>query len=485
MTICVSVAAATVKDAADAIAAAQEKGADLVEVRFDLMNELPSDLTPLKNISLPRMATLRSKSHGGAWDKDDEAKVRLFRRAIKAGFALIDMEDDFPQRHLRERELKGVERVVSHHELGDTPSTARIIEIMLLAGARGELAKGAFRVDTVAGLHRLVHASKLLSLTGKKYVLVGTGELGPITRLRYCRIGSSMTYASLEKGKETAPGQVDIATLKRMENGTITGITGMPLGHSYSPAMHQAAFEAMGIAATYLPFTTRKGELPLLMELVRELDIAGLNVTIPHKESVMEHLDEIDASAREVGAVNVIVNRRGRLIGRNTDVSGLGQAFKAVGAELGGKRALIIGAGGAARACAAFLRREKVNIVIANRTRSRAEEVARKFGGRAADLDEVADMEFDVVVNCTPVGMEGYPSEIPVDPAVLRAGQLVMDVIYNPEMTPFLAEAEARGCQIIRGREMLIYQAMDAFEAWTGRRPSYEVMAGAVRKEQE
>lgn len=484
MTICVSVAAATIKEAVEAVNAAREKGADLVEVRFDLMAEQPSDLTPLKNIPIPKMATLRSKAQGGAWEGDDEAKARFFRRAIKAGFTLIDLEDDSPLLQRRERDMKNVERVISHHELDATPSTSRIIELMLLAGAKGELPKGAFAVNSVEELHRLVHAGKMLALTGKKYVLLGTGDFGPITRLRYRRLGSSMTYASLEAGKETAPGQVDVATLKRMENGIITGITGMPLEHSYSPAMHRAAFASLGIAGTYLPFPAEKDELPLLMEIVRELDIAGLNITIPHKESVMEHLDEIDATAQEVGAVNVVVNRKGRLIGRNTDVSGLGQAFKAAGADLGGKRALIVGAGGAARACAAFLRREKANIVIANRTRSRADEVAKRFSARAAGLDDVASMEFDVVVNCTPVGMEGFPAELPIDPAVLRPGQVVMDVIYNPERTPFLAEAEERGCQTIPGREMLIYQAMDAFEAWTGQRPSYEIMAEAVRKEQ-
>ncbi len=484
MTICASVRAATVKEAAEAVAAAQEKGADLAEVRFDLLTEPPSDLTPFKNVPLPMMATLRSKAHGGQWEGEDKAKLQLYRRAIRAGFKLIDLEDDSPLIGSRDRELRRAEQVISHHELGDTPTVGRIVEIMLQAGARGDLAKGAFAVNTVEGLHRLVQAGKLLSLTGKRFVLLGTGDLGPITRMRYRRMGSSMTYASLEPGRETAPGQVDVATLKRMENGIITGITGMPLGHSFSPAMHRAAFEAAGIAGTYLKFPANEHELGRLMDIVRELNMAGLNVTIPHKESVMEHLDRIEASAQEVGAVNVVVNRKGRLVGLNTDVSGLAQAFKAAGAEVKGKRSLIVGAGGAARACAAFLRREDADIIIANRTRSRAEEVAREFSGRVVGLDEVAGLDLDVIVNCTPLGMKGFPSQLPVDPVVFRPGQVVMDVIYNPERTPFLTEAEGRGCKTIPGREMLIYQAMDAFEAWTGQRPSYEVMAEAVRKEQ-
>lgn len=485
MTICVSVRAATIKEAAAAVSAARAKGADLAEVRFDLLTEPPSDLTPLRDVSLPKMATLRSKTHGGQWEGGDKAKLQLYRRAVRAGFKLIDLEDDSSLLSSRDRDLRKVELVVSHHELEEAPSEARIIEIMLLAGAKGDLPKGAFAINTVSELYRLIQAGKLLSLTGKKYVLLGTGQLGPITRMRYRRLGSSMTYASLEPGNETAPGQVDVATLKRMEKGVITGITGMPLGHSYSPALHRSAFEAADIAGAFLKFPAHESELPQLMDIMRDLDIAGLNVTIPHKESVMEHLDKIEASAEEVGAVNVIVNRKGRLIGMNTDVSGLAQAFRAAGADVKEKRSLIIGAGGAARACAAFLRREGADIVIANRTRSRAEDVARRFSGRVADLDEAAGMDFDVIVNCTPLGMEGFPSQLPIDPAVFRPGQAVMDVIYNPERTPFLTEAEDRGCKTIPGREMLIYQAMDAFEAWTGQRPSYEVMAEAVRKEQE
>jgi shikimate dehydrogenase/3-dehydroquinate dehydratase type I len=485
MAICVSVRSATVKEAAAAVSVAQEKGADLVEVRFDLMSSPPTDLAPLKTAPLPKMATLRSKAHGGEWEGKDEDRLRLYRRAARAGFSLIDLEIDSPLLGFRDRDLKKVEVVVSHHDHEGTPPTSRIIEIMLLAGARGDLAKGAFKVNTVSELHRLVHASKLLSLTGKKFVLLGMGPLGPITRLRYRRLGSSMTYASLEPGKETAQGQVDIASLKKLENGIITGIAGMPLGHSFSPSMHRAAFEAMGIAGTYLPFPAQREELPLLMELMRDLDIAGLNVTIPHKETVMEHLDRLDGNAEDVGAVNVIVNQKGRLIGKNTDVSGLAQAFKAAGVDVRGKRSLIVGAGGAARACAAFLRRDGANIVVANRTRSRAEEVARRFSGEAVGLDDVKGMDFDVVVNCTPLGMKGFPSQLPIDPEVFHPGQVAMDVIYNPERTPFLTEAEARGCKIIPGREMLIYQAMDAFEAWTGQRPPYEILAEAVRKEQE
>lgn len=485
MTICVSVNAANIEEAAEATAAAKELGADLVEIRFDLMENPMEDLTPLKDIDIPKLITLRSKSYGGEWESDDKARLQLYRRAVKAGFKLIDLEDDSSLLGSRDRDLRKAELLVSHHDLEGTPPESKLIEIMLQAGVKGDLAKGAFTVNTVEELHNLVKAGNLISMTGKKFVLLGMGEFGPITRLRYRRIGSSMTFASLESGKETAMGQIDITTLKKMEKGVITGIIGMPLGHSYSPTLHHNAFEAMDISGMYLKFPTRENEVPLIIDLMRDLNINGLNVTIPHKESVIEYLDKIEDSAEDVGAVNVIVNRKGRLIGMNTDVSGIAQAFKAANADVNGKRSLIIGAGGAARACAAFLRSEDADIFITNRTMPRAEEVASMFSGQAVGADEAINLEPDVVINCTPLGMKGFPSELPIDPKILRTGQVVMDVIYNPELTPLLIEAESRGCSIISGKEMLIYQAIDAFEAWTGQRPSYEVMAEAVRKEQE
>lgn len=484
MPVCVSVSEASLDEAVQAVRAAQQGGADMVEVRFDRMAKLPEDLTPLKDAAPVRIATLRAKGHGGEWEGEDGAKLRFLRRAVRAGFEVVDLEDDSPLLRGKDRELRGADHIISHHDLVSTPSPAAIVEIMLRNAARGGLPKGAFAVNTVTDLHHLVRAGRLLSFTGHRFALLGMGELGRVTRLRYQRMGSYYTYASLEAGKEAAPGQYDLATMKAMEKGIVTGITGEPLGHSFSPALHDAAFAHLGIAGKYLAFPAAKEELGALMEVVLDLGINGLNVTIPHKETVMEHLDEIDPVAKRVGAVNVVVNREGRLIGRNTDVSGLAQAFRAAGAEVGGKQALVVGAGGAARACAAFLQQAGARIAVANRTRSHAESLAGDFSARVVDPERAADEEFEVVVNCTPVGMTGFPSGLPVPAEVLRPGQVVMDLVYNPERTALLAEAEARGATIIPGREMLIYQAMDAFEAWTGQRPPYEVMAGAARTEQ-
>jgi shikimate dehydrogenase len=394
----------------------------------------------------------------------------------------VDIEFDSPLVYRLGRELRSVGLICSFHDFTGTPSTSRIIDALVTAASKGDLAKVAYMVNNISDLRRLLEAARMFSVTGNKYILLGMGELGEITRVMSGAFGSAFTYASLEKGKEAAPGQMDLDTLKALgDKPLITGITGSPLGHSLSPAIHNAAFSSLNIPGKYLPFPATAAELPDLMHLVRELGIRGLNVTIPHKEAVMRYLDEVDPLAKRVGAVNTIVNKNGRLLGINTDVSGLEKALLAAGADPKGKSALVIGAGGAARACGLVLERRGANIWFTNRTASRAQELAKVFSGRVASHGDVARMTFDIVINCTPLGMQGFPNELPVDPHVFRPGQWAVDLIYSPPITRFLEEAKKHGAKTLSGMEMLIYQAMDAFETWTGQRPPYEVMATGAR----
>lgn len=482
MRVCVSIAETGAKEAIAAGIRAQELGADLIEVRFDRMEKLPEDLSPFRKLTVPRIATLRTADQGGASTHTDEERLRFFRRADRIGFEYVDIELSSPLASRLGRELRDARIICSHHDLSGTPGLSAIIEAMVSTSSKGDLAKVAFTVRSINDLSRLAQAARLFSATGERHVIIGMGELGATTRILSRSFGNEFTYASLEPGKESAPGQLDIATLKALgDQPVITGLTGDPLGHSLSPALHDLAFKEMKVPGRYLLFPAKEDELEELMELVRELKLRGLNVTIPHKEAVMKHLDEIDPLAKRVGAVNVIVNEKGRLIGRNTDVTGLEQALLAAGADPKGKNVLVIGAGGAARACCAVLERRGANIWITNRTPTRAQEVAKAFSARVAPHNDAPKMDFEMVINCTPLGMTGFPEELPIDPQVFRTGQWAVDLIYNPERTPFLAEAEARGAKTLSGMEMLIYQAMDAFETWTGLRPPYEVMAAGAR----
>ncbi len=269
--------------------------------------------------------------------------------------------------------------------------------------------------------------------------------------------------------------------MKRLgDDAVVTGLTGSPLSHSLSPAMHNAAFTELGIAGRYLLFPAAEDELGDLLELMAMLDIKGLNVTIPHKSAIIGLVDEVDEVAGKVGAVNTVLNKDGTLIGKNTDVSGLRQALENASVVIEGKNALVIGAGGAARASCYLLSQMGATLFVTNRTMTKAQELAELFGGKAIDLDQISSAGPEVIINCTPSGMSGFPDDMPLSPSLFGPGMFVMDMIYNPARTRFLEEAAARGATTMSGIEMLIYQAIDSFEIWTGKRPSYGTMAKAL-----
>lgn len=269
------------------------------------------------------------------------------------------------------------------------------------------------------------------------------------------------------------------------------GIIGHPVAHSLSPVFQLAAFAHCGLDVVYERWDTPAAKLAERVAALRERDVLGANVTIPHKEAVIPLLDELGGQSARMGAVNTIVNREGRLFGFNSDGPGFVAALKAEAVfDPAGKRVLLLGAGGAARGIAfALAEANAAAVAIANRTRERAARLADEVGGpggivRAVPLD-VALGEYDCVVNCTSVGMHGgpEPAGLPVGLDDARPGTLVVDIVYAPELTPFLAEATRRGLRTLGGLPMLIYQGALAFELWTGVRAPIDVMFAAARNE--
>lgn len=450
----------------------------MVEVRFDMMDELPHDLTLFRSIPVPLIATLRSVTDGGKYSGDDEEKVKLLTMAADNGFAFIDSESVFKGSDVLKRTSGNTRLIVSYHDHERTPKVSDIVHILVSCSSKGDVAKVAFRANTFKDVLSLVEASKAYSETGKEFVAISMGEKGVVTRVLFERLGASFTYASLEKGREVAPGQMDVSTLKALSGDiVVTGVTGRSLSHSLSPWMHNAAFSDLGIPGIYLKFQAEHEELPDLLGLMVELGIRGTNVTIPHKEAVIPLLDSIDPEAERIGAVNTVKNDDGSLVGFNTDVYGVRMTFEKNRFAPKGKKVLVMGAGGAARAVSAYLSSEGADIFIANRTAEKARALAEAFDGiTVIKVEEVPDHHFDAMVNCTPLGMKGYPDEISIPAEAIREGQFIMDTIYNPPMTKLVAEGLARGATAVSGKDMLIFQAMQAFEIWTGVRPKYEVM---------
>ncbi|MBI4310447.1 MAG: shikimate dehydrogenase [Chloroflexi bacterium] len=273
----------------------------------------------------------------------------------------------------------------------------------------------------------------------------------------------------------------------------LLGIIGYPLGHSLSPVFQQAALDHAGIDARYEAWPTPPDQVPQRVRSLREPDVLGANVTVPHKEAVLSHLDRLADMARRIGAVNTIVNRNGALEGHNTDVAGFMRALREdAGFDPRGKRVLLLGAGGAAKAAAFGLADAGVAwLAIANRTVERARELVASLpegaSSRALPLDHGAlatDGPWDLIVNTTTLGMAGSAAagETPLEASLIPGGALVYDIVYNPEATPLLAAARKAGARTLGGLPMLIYQGAEAFRLWTGVEAPVGVMFEAARK---
>jgi shikimate dehydrogenase len=271
------------------------------------------------------------------------------------------------------------------------------------------------------------------------------------------------------------------------------GILGHPVAHSVSPAMHNAAFKSQGMNAVYGAFDVEPAGLRAAVEGIRALGFLGVNVTIPHKEAVIPLLDEVAPTARQVGAVNTIVNRGGRLIGYNTDGWGFISSLEEHKIKIAAIHAVVLGAGGAARAVAMHLAMAGVRrLTIANRNPQRAEALAADVA-RAAVRVEVAAveagspeerlalMDAGLVVNCTPLGMHPDEQTTPVsDINLLPQGAVVYDTVYRPMETRLLREARMRGLHTVGGLSMLVHQGACAWEYWFGRRGPVGVMHAAA-----
>ena len=274
-------------------------------------------------------------------------------------------------------------------------------------------------------------------------------------------------------------------------NTKVLGVFGHPITHSLSPVMHNAAIEALNIDYVYVPFHVLPENLEQAVEGLRALSVAGVNVTIPHKERIIERLDEVGESAARIRSVNTVINEDGRLKGETTDGPGFLRSAEAAWGKIDGARVLILGAGGSAKAVAFALAGAGCRIVIANRTTERGVALAQALGEvfgqsrptavglRGEELaDEVRSAE--VLVNTTSVGMYPDVDAIPLPPELLRRDLLVYDLVYNPSRTRLVSEAESRGAQAVTGLRMLVYQGALSFEMWTHVKAPVEVMENAL-----
>lgn len=267
----------------------------------------------------------------------------------------------------------------------------------------------------------------------------------------------------------------------------IIGLIGQNIQGSLSPQIHNYLANVMGLKYYYFLFDIEPGELKKAVEGVKTLDIKGVNITIPHKSDVIEHLDEVDEHVKKIGAVNTVLNVNGKLVGFNTDVGGFDELAYNKGVTFGDKNVVLLGAGGAARAVLYYLKDQNLEqLYLSNRTLSRAEEVKEDFDELIDNINIVewnskdkgeAVRNSDIIINTTPLGMENrYKEQSPVNSESINENQILIDLVYKPRVTKFLSFGQNKNAKIISGIEMLVYQAVESFELWTDEEVEYHVI---------
>ena len=486
MKLCVSIAEETTA-AALARMAGLLPHADLFEVRADFLRDL--DLPALlRERRRPLLFTCRTQAEGGRWpDGERERLHQMLAEAARLGFDFVDVEAraGFPEL-LRARGGRGI--VLSWHDFEGTPGDLDAV-YERMAACRPEVVKIAVRANGIRDLGRLLAFARRHGAAGAgapALVVVAMGPLGTASRLLGARHGAPFTFAATANGHEAGPGQLPAAVLDRVyrvrslgASTRVYGVLGTDVLRSLSPAIHNRGFEALGEDAVYVPLQAES--LEGFLAALPDLGLAGFSITRPYKQAILPHLSQVAAPAAHAGSVNTVVVQQGRLVGSSTDGEGVLVPLRRR-TEVANRRVLLLGAGGAARAAAFALLDAGARVTIAARRPEAAAALAEACGAgaAAASLSEAARLEWDVLLNATPVGSAASPAVAPLPERALRPGAVVFDMVYDPLETPLLAAARSRGCSTIDGLEMLVAQAVGQLRAWTGRAPGTDLLTRAA-----
>lgn len=494
--ICVPICAPTLAEMETMVVRAGRL-ANIIELRADclLEQEVPKfvERVPqiISSVALPVIITFRPAEEGGYRTLTILERKEFWQSMQPSPKVLFDIEYVLAT---TEAVIRSSNIVCSNHSFEGVPEDLER-RYERLAATPARILKIAVQAKDTVDCLPVFRLLKRAAKEGKKLIALAMGDAGLTTRILGPSQGSYLTYAALEEGSGTAPGQLTVEQLRSLyridkinRETRIFGLVGSPVMHSISPHVHNAGFEAEGVDAVYIPFEVK--DLKVFIERMvrlgsRELDwqLGGLSITAPHKLTVMEHLDWIDERAREIGAVNTVVIEGEKLRGYNTDVDGFIEPLLAMNALSGNSRAAVIGAGGAANAALWSLKKAGVDAVLFARDVQKARPLAEKFLVPCESLEGAKFEGFDVVVNATPLGSLGPRQEqTSATSDQLHGVKLAYDLVYNPSETLFMREAKAAGCQTLGGMEMLVAQARHQFKLWTGRDAPAEVMhAAAVR----
>jgi 3-dehydroquinate dehydratase/shikimate dehydrogenase len=444
--------------------------ADVIELRLDTVAD-PDVAGALAGRSRPVIVTCRAAWEGGAFRGSEDERLAILEAAFQQGADWVDLE--FAAWTRAPWGARGERLIVSHHDFAGVPAD-------LADRHRAMAATGAAVVKLAVTAGRLSDCVPLLGLrvgAPQRQVLIGMGAAGLPTRLLPARFASAWSYA----GGGVAPGQVPAARMREefrfgevSAAAEIYGLVANPVGHSVSPAMHNAAHRALGRDALYIPL--QAADAADVIAFGEAIGLTGASVTVPFKVDLVPYC-ELSRAARRAGALNTLIRHDGRWTGDNTDMDGLLAPLSARLA-LPGARVIVLGAGGAARAAAAALVDAGAKVTVCARRSSAAAVVAAHAGCDSAPMPPAAG-SWDVLVNATSAGMHPHGDESPWPDATFD-GALVYDLVYNPRETRLLREARAAGCGTLDGLPMLVAQAERQFELWTGTPPPPGVMEAAA-----
>jgi 3-dehydroquinate dehydratase / shikimate dehydrogenase len=475
--IIVSITGPSMRDALRQLSASAP-WADLFELRLDLIGR-PVLASLIAAATKPVIATCRPEWEGGGYAGGERDRREMLEAASLLGAAYVDLELGSGVRTLREFLGRSGETAVivsAHRPVAGKRGVESLYRRMRSTGA-GVL-KLAFPADDAAQLDLVRHFLQLAKTDRQRAVCMAIGEAGEASRVLYRKLGGWATYAAAESGPEAAPGQIRASVLRDLYHADalttrtrVYGVIGNPVQQSKGILVHNPLMRRAGADAVYCRFAVT--HLRRFMAGVAPM-LDGFSVTKPLKEAVLPFLETLDSTAQAIGAVNTVIRTRRGWHGLNTDAAGALDAIEGT-IRVQGKRVLLLGAGGAARAIACEARRRGAVVLVAGRTRRKARALAREFGLKDIALSACRRTGFDLLINATPVGMAPAIHATPY-PWPIPAGSVVFDAVYTPPMTRLLREAERSGATIIPGTEMYLHQAARQSALYTGVQPSGRVI---------
>jgi 3-dehydroquinate dehydratase/shikimate dehydrogenase len=487
--ICVSLGRTRHKMVVAEHRALAEKGAELVELRLDWLSHLPDVGRLIEDRPTPVIITCRRAEDRGRWHGTEEQRQTLLRSAIVSGVEYVDLEEDVAKTIPRYGDAK---RIVSYHNFDETPADLQEIHTRL-AKLDPDIIKIVTMANSPGDITRMLQLVKHSDTPTAGFCM---GEIGLPSRILCGRYGSPLTYCTFNADRELAPGQIQFEEMRDLyhydrigPDTQVFGVVGDPIAHSMSPLIHNIALQKAGIDAVYIPLRIPQETLAKSLNDLDWLDIRGFSVTIPHKEAAASIAHRESPTVHSIGAANTLVRGAdGHWESENTDYDAiLESVLVGLGVEsddpsiLAGRKIILLGAGGAARAAAAAMSAHGALVTITNRTRKRAETLADEVGCQHCSWENRGAGEPDILINTTPVGMHPNVNDTPFNANWLHENMLVFDTVYNPEQTLLIKNARERNCHVVTGIEMFVRQAARQFELFTSQPCPSDDMRASLR----